>query len=178
MERGYEAGKINLVSKRWLMKQDVNYINIMIDSLKKKNTILDKMIAVNKEQANIIIDIKKNMVEYEASLDEKQLLIDELNQLDDGFQALYQHVQEVMINHLDEYKIQVKEMQRYITLITEKSVEIQRQEENNRQVISQQFSSFKKEVVQFKENKRAASKYYNTMQRTNYIPPQFLDKTN
>lgn len=158
------------------MEQNVNYIKIMIDSLQKKVTILDKIIEVNEKQTGIITNIKKNMADYEASLDEKQLLIDELNLLDEGFQTLYNRIQEEIVNNADLHKNEIKEMQRYISLITEKSVEIQTKEEKNRQVISQQFSSFRQEVKKFKQNKKATSQYYNTMQKTNYITPQFLDK--
>lgn len=158
------------------MEQNDNYIKIMIDSLQKKVIILDQIIAVNKKQANIITDIKKNMIEYEASLDEKQLLIDELNVLDEGFQSLYNRIQSEVINHSDAHKKEIKEMQRYIALITEKSIEVQSEEEKNRQVISQQFSQFKQEVNRFKQSRKATSQYYNTMQKTNYIAPQFLDK--
>ena len=158
------------------MEQNVNYIKIMIDSLQKKVTILDKIIEVNEKQAGIITNIKKNMADYEASLDEKQLLIDELNLLDEGFQTLYNRIQKEIVNNADLHKNEIKEMQRYISLITEKSVEIQTKEEKNRQVISQQFSSFRQEVNRFKQNKKATSQYYNTMQKTNYILPQFLDK--
>ncbi|WP_099469199.1 flagellin biosynthesis protein FlgN [Konateibacter massiliensis] len=158
------------------MEQNVNYIKIMIDSLQKKTTILDKIIAVNEKQAEIIVNIKKNMVEYEASLDEKQLLIDELNLLDDGFQALYNRIQPEIVNNAEAHKDEIKEMQHYIALITDKSVEVQNGEEKNRQVISQQFALFKQEVKSFKANKKVTSQYYNTMQQTNYIQPQFLDK--
>ena len=158
------------------MEQNVNYIKIMIDSLQKKVTILDKIIEVNEKQAGIITNIKKNMADYEVSLDEKQLLIDELNLLDEGFQTLYNRIQKEIVNNADLHKNEIKEMQRYISLITEKSVEIQTKEEKNRQVISQQFSSFRQEVNRFKQNKKATSQYYNTMQKTNYILPQFLDK--
>lgn len=158
------------------MDRNVNYIEIMIDSLQKKIIILEQIIAVNKKQAGIITDIKKNMVEYEASLDEKQLLIDELNILDEGFQALYNRIQPEIVNNADAHKKEIKEMQQYIALITEKSIEVQTEEEKNRQIISQQFSLFKQEVSRFKQNRKATNQYYNTMQQTNYIAPQFLDK--
>lgn len=160
------------------MEHKVNYIKIMIDSLQKKVAILDEIIIVNEKQATIIIDIKKNMVEYESILDEKQLLIDALNTLDDGFQALYNHVQDEIKNNSEQHKENIKEMQRLIGIITDRSVEIQTGEEKNRAVIAQQFSSFKREVKKFEENRKIASQYYNTMQKTSYITPQFLDKKN
>ncbi len=158
------------------MEQSTNYINIMRDSLQKKIIVLDKIMSINRKQAEIIKDIKTNMAEYEKTLDEKQLLIDELNLLDNGFQALYTRVDEEISVHKNEYAEEIKEMQKCIALITDKSVEIREVEEKNRQIISQQFSLFKQEVKKFKQNKRAAGQYYDTMQKTNYISPQFLDQ--
>jgi len=158
------------------MDQNVNYIKVMIDSLRKKVSILDEIININNQQAKIIVDVKKNMVEYEASIDQKQMLIDELNKLDDGFQALYNRIQEEIISNSNSHKEEIKEMQKLISIITDKSVEIQSGEEKNRQVIAQQFALLKREVKGFKENRKIANKYYNTMQRIDYITPQFLDK--
>ncbi|KAB1434326.1 flagellar export chaperone FlgN [Candidatus Galacturonibacter soehngenii] len=158
------------------MEQGTNYINIMKDSLQKKIIVLDKIMDVNRKQAEIIKDIKTNMADYEKTLDEKQVLIDELNLLDDGFQALYSRVEQEISVHKNEHAEEIKEMQKCIALITDKSVEIQEVEEKNRQIISQQFSLFKQEVKKFKQNKRAAGQYYDTMQKTNYISPQFLDQ--
>lgn len=158
------------------MEQGTNYINIMRDSLQKKIIVLDKIMAVNRKQTEIIKDIKTNMADYEKTLDEKQVLIDELNLLDEGFQTLYTRVEQEISAHKNEYVEEIKEMQKCIALITDKSVEIQEVEEKNRQIISQQFSLFKQEVKKFKQNKRAAGQYYDTMQKTNYISPQFLDQ--
>ncbi len=158
------------------MDQNTNYIKVMIDSLYKKISILDKIIDSNVQQATIIVDIKKNMVEYEVSVDQKQQLIDELNTLDNGFQALYNRVQEEIITNVDFHKEEIREMQKLISVITDKSVEIQMGEEKNRQIIAQQFSSLKREVKNFKDNRKIANKYYNTMQRLDFIAPQFLDK--
>lgn len=158
------------------MNQNVNYIKVMLDSLRKKVSVLDEIIGINKQQAEIIVDIKKNMVEYETSIDQKQMLIDELNLLDDGFQALYNRIQEEIISNTDNHKDEIKEMQRLISIITDKSIEIRTGEEKNRQVISLQFASLKREFKSFKSNRNIANKYYNTMQKIDYVTPQFLDK--
>ncbi|MFA9377119.1 MAG: flagellar export chaperone FlgN [Lachnotalea sp.] len=158
------------------MEQDANYILIMIDSLQKKVSILNGIITVNNQQAEIIVDIKKNMVEYEVTIDNKQLLIDELNLLDNGFEALYERVQAEIFSNSLEHVDQIKEMQSLIAAITDKSVEVQAGEEKNRQVIAQQFSLLKREVKNFKDNRNVVNTYYKTMQKLNYITPQFMDK--
>jgi len=158
------------------MEHKMNYIEVMIDSLRRKVAVLDEIINVNLKQAEIIVDIKKNMAEYEASIEAKQLLIDKLNVLDEGFQTLYNRIQEELISDPGAHKDEIREMQQLIGKITDKSVEIQSGEEKNRQIISQQFASLKREVKNFKDHRKIANKYYNAMQQLDYIPPQFLDK--
>lgn len=158
------------------MDQNVNYIKVMVDSLYKKVSILDKLLDINMRQAEIIIDVKKNMIAYEVSIDQKQQLIEELNLLDNGFQALYNRIHEEIIANSNNHKEEIKEMQSLISVITDKSVEIQLGEEKNRQVVAQQFALLKREVKNFKDNRKIANKYYNTMQKMDFITPQFLDK--
>lgn len=158
------------------MDQNSNYVKILLESLYKKCNILDEIIKLNNEQSKLVVDIKKNMVEYEATIESKQLLIDELNLLDDGFQAIYIRVKDVLTNCSDEYADEIREMKAVISDITDKSVEIQTGEEKNRQIISQQFALIRKEVKDFKDNKKVANQYYSNMQKLSYVSPQFMDK--
>lgn len=158
------------------MEQNNNYIAIMIDSLNKKVRILDEIISINEEQSNIITDIKKNMTEYDITLDKKAKLIDELNILDAGFQNIYDRIKDDIKNNSAMYADEIKQMQHLITQITDKSVQIQQSEERNRQVIETQFSKIKGEIKSFKENRQAATKYYKNMQNTQYVPSHFLDR--
>lgn len=158
------------------MEQNINYIAIMIDSLNKKVNILDEILQINKEQSELIVDIKKNMAEYDVTLDKKDKLIEKLNILDDGFQKIYDRIQSEIKNNSSKYPEEIKEMKRLIALITDKSVEIQQGEEKNRQVISAQFAKVRQEVKAFRDNKKVAYKYSTNMQRTEYVPSQFLDK--
>lgn len=158
------------------MDQNSNYVKILLESLYKKRNILDEIINLNNEQSKLVIDIKKNMVEYEATIEKKQLLIDELNLLDDGFQAIYVRVKGELANCADKYADEIREMKAVISELTDKSVEVQTGEEKNRQVISQQFALIRKEVKDFKDNQKVANQYYSNMQKLSYVSPQFMDK--
>jgi hypothetical protein len=158
------------------MEHNTNYIEVMLDSLRKKIAVLDEIIKVNQKQSELIVDVKKNMVAYESSVEEKQFLIDRLNLLDEGFQTLYNRIQQEILSNAQMHQDEIKEMQLLIGKITDKSIEIQQGEEKNRQIISQQFTDLRREVKSFKDNRIIANKYYNTMQKLDHIPPQFLDK--
>ena len=61
------------------MSHEQDYIKILIESLKKKLLVLEEIISFNKEQKKIIEEEKLDLPEFEATLTEKQELIDKLN---------------------------------------------------------------------------------------------------
>lgn len=72
------------------------YINILTDTLKKKNDLLDQLIMLSSEQDNIISSEQPDMERLEQTFSEKEVFISQLNQLDDGFEKVYQHVKDAL----------------------------------------------------------------------------------
>ena len=156
------------------MEQTEQYVNMMLDSLKKKDELLELIIGINKEQTDI--ESEFDMDKFAASVETKQKYIDELNRLDSGFQALYDNIKEPLINEKTRYTVEISMMQEYIKLLSEKSILIQVQEEKNRLSIQAHFAKMKKEVKVAKQSMKAASDYYKSMSKTAYVDSQFMDK--
>ena len=62
-----------------------DYLQIMIECLEKKIDVLDRVLELDKRQLAIALEQPFDMEKYDQSMDEKGVLIDELNKLDDGF---------------------------------------------------------------------------------------------
>ena len=73
-----------------------NYIDIMIQSLEKKVTVLNRLIELNKQQKLYLQDPNLSPEEFEKNMDRKASLIDELNQLDMGFEELFGRVRDTL----------------------------------------------------------------------------------
>ena len=65
------------------------YMSMLIASQEKKLELLKRAIELDKEQEEIITGDKPDMGALDANMDAKGALIDELDKLDDGFEALY-----------------------------------------------------------------------------------------
>lgn len=158
------------------MEKGSTYITILIQSLEKKVAVLDKIIESNREQKEILSQEEMDTDRFEANLNEKGDLIDELNLLDDGFQEIYDRIKEELGTNRELYKEEIKRMQKLISDITEKSVTIRAEEERNRQLASRQFDNMRGNIQVAKRSRQAANTYYSSMSRVNTIDAQFMDK--
>ena len=156
--------------------QDKEYIAILQQSLEKKNRILDLIVEKNKEQRILFTDETLPPERLEENIKEKGDLVDQLNQLDDGFEQVYNRVREILNKEKDAYRDEIKKMQELIREITDKSATIQAQEQRNKELAAQKFASVKKEIRKVRTSTKAASQYYKSMAKTNVVDSQFLDK--
>lgn len=158
------------------MEYSVDYIQILIDSLKKKIVVLDKISGINEEQKMLAVEDRLELEEFQQTLDKKQDCIDELNKLDEGFELIYERVKPELVDNAANHKEEIILLKKLIAEITEKSVAVQAEEERNRQAIAAQFDTYKKEIRQFKANRSATANYYKSMNKLQNIEPVFMDK--
>ncbi len=158
------------------MEMEKNYIMILIDSLHKKIAVLDNISEENEKQRLLFMQKDLELEELEPSLEKKQEYIDKLNELDEGFQTLYDRVKMELQGHPEKYKEEIKEMKELITQITGKSMVVQTEEERNKLAVKECFSKFKKDIRQARNSQKAAINYYNNMNRLNHMEAQFMDR--
>lgn len=153
------------------------YVDIMIQSLEKKIQVLDRIILLDKIQKEQLEDEGLTTEDFDNVVEEKSELIEQLNQLDSGFEKLFQRVKEQLDVNREQYKEQIRKMQEMIRSITDKSVEIQAQEARNKELMMNKFTRIKQRSKVAHTNYRAASQYYKNMMQSNVVDPQFMDKT-
>lgn len=153
-----------------------SYINILKESLEKKNQILDQILEQNKLQTQIIKDAGHSIDEFEETLARKAELIDELGRLDIGFDAVYERVGSELSANREKYRSDILVLQELIRKITEKSTRIQTEEARNRQAAINFINGQRKGVQTARTSVKVASDYYKSMSRVNTIDPQMMDK--
>ncbi len=151
------------------------YIAVLVQSLKKKNEILDMIMMLNKRQKQELENPNLEPDEFDKTVEEKAKLVDELNKLDDGFKEVFEKAREDLEQHKAQYADEIKEMQEYIRKLTEKSASIQAQEMRNKDLMTQKFSSIRKQAREVRTSQKVVNQYYKNMMKTNYIDPQFTD---
>ena len=152
------------------------YIPIMIQSLKKKNQILDSIIQINQRQKEELENPALDPDEFEKTFEEKAALIEELDTLDVGFQELYDHVKEELDGNREAYRDAIVEMQDYIRMLTDKSADIQAQEARNKELMQQKFQAVRRQAKEVRKSQKVVNQYYRNMMKNGYMEPQFTDK--
>ncbi len=143
-----------------------NYIDIMVESLRKKDRVLDGLIEKCDAQAEVIADNEYgdiNWNQFNVLIADKEVLINRLNELDDGFEALYDRVGEEIKANSGKYAVQIKAIQELIKTVTDKGVTIRAKEERNRANLERVLKPVKKEIRTSKINMSVINRYQNTM---------------
>mgnify|MGYP002471766314 FL=1 len=153
-----------------------NYLQIMAESLEKKLEVLDHIYEVNRRQFEISSVKPFDVEAYDAVVDEKSNLIDELNRLDDGFTSTYELVRAEVQKEPEKYRQQVMKMQELVRAAVDKSVSIEAQEKRNKASMEVALSSKRKEIKERRISASAATKYYSAVSKINNVDPQLMDR--
>ena len=153
-----------------------DYIRILKESLEKKVSVLSRIREKNEEQKDILTNQNSTPDELQQNLDEKGALIDEIVELDKGFEVVFQKVSEELEKNRSVYRSEILDMQRLIREITDLSSEIEGEEKENKLLAEQKFSYVRAQVTKVRKSQKAVSNYYHTMMKTNYEDPQFMDR--
>lgn len=155
--------------------QDREYLTVMIQSLEKKKSILDRIIEKNREQRVLFTEEDSDPEILEQNMQEKSSMVEQLNQLDEGFQQVYDRVKPLLQQDKETYREEIKSMKQLITEITERSTTIQAQERRNYDLAVKRFASVKENIRQARTSNKVASQYYQSMSRMNVGDSHFMD---
>ena len=153
-----------------------DYIRILKESLEKKVEILGRIREKNAEQKDILTDQNSSPDELQANLDAKGDLVDEIIELDKGFEVVFAKVSEELQKNRPLYSDEIRSMQGLIRKITDLSSEVEGEERENRILAEQKFSYVRAQVTKVRKSQKAVSNYYHTMMKTSYGDPQFMDR--
>ena len=84
------------------------YITILSDSLRKKTDVLQNILDLTKEQGQILSesDIEKMDVDgFDRIVEKKYELLNEMQELDNGFDSVYKKIGKMLADNKDIYKI-------------------------------------------------------------------------
>lgn len=155
---------------------DQTYINILTDTLNKKANILDQLIHITVIQEDIVTGESPDMNRMDETISEKEILITQLEQLDEGFEKVYLHVKDDITKDKEGYKEQILALQELIRSVTKKSTTLQATELRNRNRFTNFFTGKKKEIKNFKMSSQTANSYYRSATEHQQGQAHFLDK--
>ena len=149
-------------------------LTILSESLDRKLEVLQKIQEYNKRQEEVFSAEKVDIRQFDAAVEEKQHLIDEVVRLDDGFEILYEKLAKELEGNRQRYA-QIKEMQAKVAKVTELSVSVQAQEARNKKLVENYFARERAGIGQRRKSAKSAFDYYKSMSGAGYVPPQMYD---
>lgn len=157
------------------MGMSQNIAQILLQSLEKKNQVLDDIIEQNDIQEELLKQEDLNMDALDASVERIGMLVEELEKLDDGFEAVYDKVRTEIMENRAMYQAEIAQMQDNIQQITDKVVRINAVKMRNQLRADNHFKQKAQEIKNAMSKTKAAKNYYNSMNKLNYVAPQFYD---
>ena len=159
------------------MENKRQYLQIMIESLQKKESVLREIMMANDEQTAILNQDTMDWDAFDQNAEHKVKLIERLNYLDEGFESLYNNIQDALSDEAQRKmsREEIKQMQSLISLLTEKSMSIQAAEARNKQLVEAKFAVQRRQIRSGRASSKAAMGYYQNMRQTSAMQSQFLD---
>lgn len=159
------------------MESDKTYIEILVYSLQTKVKVLEDIIALTKEQEILLSQgSSMDIDEFNRTTEAKGPLIDKINELNNGFETLYERIKDEFQKNKMKYAVEITQLQELIKVVTDKSVQIQATEKRNHVKLKVYLEAKKTEIKEFKKSSKTVSSYYKNMANLHQGQSYFLDK--
>lgn len=152
------------------------YLQILLESLEKKKSVLLEIIDLEKEQLEIALKEELDFERYDDSVTKKDELIERLDKLDEGFTTTYEYVREELQENPKAHEEIVKELKKLVAEVTDLTVEVQSKEARNKEAIGLAIKKSRGRLKQKTVSKNAALQYYKNMSQINTVDPQLMDR--
>lgn len=152
------------------------YIDMMLESLQKKEKVLISLLRKSEEQKEVLSAEEVDWDVFDQLTTDKGDLIDELLKLDEGFETLFERIKEPLTQKKDLYKTEIGFMQATIRSLTDNSAKLETLEQRNKKLVETRMAESRQSIKQSKLGSQAAMQYYQRMNRINTLDPQLMDK--
>lgn len=142
---------------------NATYINILYNTLVRKEECLERLNSLETEQEKKLSNPELTVEEFDELVSRRQTMIEELENLDKGFETVYDRVKEELKSNRDIYKETIEKMQGCIVRITELTVKIQAVAERNKAKADSVFALKRGQVKMTRVSNQTAAKYYKNM---------------
>lgn len=155
---------------------NIVYINILADSLQKKQTALQEILKITKQQEELLKIGDFAEEDFLKLVNQKQRYINKIQELDSGFEAIYNRVKVELEAGKEQYRSQITRIQHLIAQVTDLGVDIEALEKRNKAQMDKVIEQ-RQEIIRGKRtNNNGVSNYYRNMLSQQYNQSYFLDQ--
>ena len=155
--------------------QEREYLELLIQSLKKKLLLLNQIIVLNQQQREMLSDENLDPDTLDVNVREKDELISQVTQLDDGFDEVYAHIADLMKKNHSDYEEELDRMRELIRQIMAKDASIRADEQRNYELAQKKFARVKKQIREVKTSQKMVNRYYQNMMQQRQADIQYMD---
>ena len=91
-----------------------NELQLLIEALEKKKTILQDILQKSKAQNDVASLENFDAKQFDQLVDDKAELLQQMESIDDGFDAVYHRIKDEMLQKKDDFKTEIARMQKLI----------------------------------------------------------------
>ena len=157
-------------------REIANYLELMKDSLIKKDKVLSAVIELTKVQETLLGEAEFDAEAFDELINKKTLLIEEINKLDEGFELTYKRIADKVKENPAVYREGIEELQELIRLLVDKGVEIETVERRNQVKFDMKVSKSRDKIRKYNLNSSAVTKYYSNMSGNTAENTYFMDQ--
>ncbi len=154
------------------------YIQLLIDSLGKKNEVLTELMQITTKQQDIIDSESFDEDEFLRTISLKEEQIKDLTEFDKGFEMVYERIREELNNNPNSYRTEIEDLKELVTKVTDLSVKLQALEKRNKSKIEALLVSKRKNIKNARLSNETVTNYYKSMSGKQEEQSYFYDKKN
>lgn len=147
-------------------KETEKYLNIMVESLEKKQKYLDILLEKTVFQNKCVAGLDSetaNWTQFEVLMIEKDSAIESIDELDTAFDQMFARVKPELDSNKGAYKEEILKLQECISRLTDTGVKISSVEERNRQEVERIMTAAKAGIGKARKNIKVSSGYITSM---------------
>lgn len=153
------------------------YINVLNDTLRKKKEVLGQIKEATQRQKKLLQADSFDEDRFQDEIAIKDSLLAELENLDNGFEQIYEKAALALKHNKDMYKEEILTAQQLIQEVMDLSVSIRAMEEQNKERFPACLQRKRSKIKTFKNSSFAVNNYYKNMPNAHQDGQSyFLDK--
>lgn len=152
------------------------YIQLLIDSLRKKHMVLNELMQITTRQQDIIESESFDEDEFMKTITLKEEQINSLSDLDKGFELVYDRIREEIKENSNMYIAEITSLKELVTKVTDLSIKLQALEKRNKTNLEELLSKKRKSIRNARLSNETVANYYKTMSGRQEAQSYFYDK--
>ena len=158
------------------MKNEIIYTQILIETLKKKKTALEHIKEITGRQTGLLAEEKLDVAAFDTLIEEKNVYIETIQELDEGFQMTFDRVREELNANQATFRQEIEQMQDLIKAVMSLSMEIETAEQRNKLAFEQSVSRARNSIRDRRVSSQSVTKYYQNAMGSTGAGSIYLDK--